>query len=104
MMLRFFEYVHGAPDPATGLAGTGGLVVTQVVVQPFYNLDALAEIRGKLVFRLLAQVLEVLQAGFPTATFRSVTLVAAFTGGLVEALVRVIPGFDELPDKQAGEH
>jgi hypothetical protein len=42
LVLYFFRQVLGIPDPAAGLAGTGRLVMSQMPVKRFDQLDALA--------------------------------------------------------------
>ena len=43
VMLEFFRQVFRIPDPAAGLAGAGRLVVPQLAVQRFDQLDTFAQ-------------------------------------------------------------
>jgi hypothetical protein len=102
VMLAFFEQVFCVPDPAAGLAGTGGLIVPQVAMQRFDEFYSFTQGNAEGFFGLQTKLLKIFHAVFPTAVARSVAMVTSFTGGFEHVLVGVIPVLNQFFDHLAG--
>jgi hypothetical protein len=103
VVLAFFGQVLRVPDPVTGLASTGRLVMPQLAVQALYELDAFAERSAERFSSLFIEIPKILQAVFPPTAVVGITVLAAFAGGFEQILVFETAAFDELADENLGE-
>jgi hypothetical protein len=101
VMLAFFQQVFRVPDPATGLAGTGGFIVAQVAVQRFDEFDPFTQGNAQGFFSLQTKLLEIFHAVIPTAIARSVAMITSFASRLEHVLVGVVPFLNEFFDHLA---
>jgi hypothetical protein len=95
MVLAFFRQMFRVSDPAAGFAGTGCLIVPQFAMQCLDQFDAFTQRYAQGLRRFVVEVPEILHAGNPTAVGRRATVVAPFASRIKQALVRIVPFFDE---------
>lgn len=95
MVLAFLRQVLGVPDPDTGLAGTGCLIVSQFAVQCLDQLYPFAQRSAENCCRFFFEISEVLQAFGPFTFPVTVAVIAAFTGCLVEVVVLEVALFNK---------
>ena len=102
MMLEFFHEVLGVPDPATGLAGAGRLVVVELAVQRLDEFDALSQGFSQCRVRFVVPVIEVPEALVPSAVAGPVADVTTLARRFIKAFVGIVAFIDELLDEKYG--
>ena len=95
VVFAFLRQVFGVPDPDTGLAGAGCLIVAQFTVQCLDQLYPFTQRSAENRRWFFFEISEVLQAFGPFAFPVAVAVIAPFTSRLVEVVVLEVTLFNK---------
>jgi len=101
-MFTFLGQVLGISDPAARLASAGRFIVSKFIVQGLDELDSFAQCLAEKFSGFFVELREVPKTSGPVALSSRIAFMATLTGRLIEASVRIVTRFDELPDHKSG--